>query len=145
MEAKKCNRCGCLKPLTEFHLSKNRPDGHYSLCKECVKKKGKVFRESSKGREYRRRWFSEHPEEPDRHQGRIDKWRAKHPGAIEAHRAVWWAANKQGRLPKPTECLCEKCGQGAQIYHHPNGYTDGHKYDVIPLCHRCHKLLHLTD
>jgi len=35
---KKCYNCGEIKNLTEFHKSKNRPDGVNGKCKECTKK-----------------------------------------------------------------------------------------------------------
>src|SRR5258708_7057547 len=36
---KVCASCSTEKFLTEFPLSKNRPDGHHPTCKECASKK----------------------------------------------------------------------------------------------------------
>ena len=40
---KKCPNCGIVKFLSEFHLHKNRFDGHGVWCKACQKKYGKKY------------------------------------------------------------------------------------------------------
>lgn len=32
---KRCNACGHIKPLDDFHRNSERPDGHLAQCKEC--------------------------------------------------------------------------------------------------------------
>ena len=44
MDTKKCNKCGEIKPLTEFSKDKLRKDGHRSQCKGCAKR----YREENK-------------------------------------------------------------------------------------------------
>lgn len=41
---KPCNRCGEVKPLTDFPKNAASPDGRYSLCKVCRSKKVKEYR-----------------------------------------------------------------------------------------------------
>jgi len=38
---KRCPRCGEEKPLTEFHVNRQKPDGHMSSCKSCIKYQAK--------------------------------------------------------------------------------------------------------
>lgn len=40
--SKQCNRCMKVKPLDEFFLNKNMPDGHLNQCKGCYTKKSKT-------------------------------------------------------------------------------------------------------
>lgn len=35
MSVKQCTGCGEVKPLSEFHKNKRRPDGHHAQCKAC--------------------------------------------------------------------------------------------------------------
>lgn len=42
-----CTCCKTLKPLTEFHVRRLSPDGHYGECKQC--------RNGKHGRNYRKR------------------------------------------------------------------------------------------
>ena len=38
MNTKKCNKCGEIKPLAEFHKKTASKDGHQSQCKGCMKR-----------------------------------------------------------------------------------------------------------
>jgi hypothetical protein len=40
---KKCTKCGELKALTEFHLSKPSKDGRHTQCKICISENRKLF------------------------------------------------------------------------------------------------------
>jgi len=33
---KPCCSCGAIKPLTDYHVNRTRPDGHASTCKACI-------------------------------------------------------------------------------------------------------------
>lgn len=39
MDTKLCNDCGLVKPLTEFHANKAKPDGLQAYCKTCKKER----------------------------------------------------------------------------------------------------------
>ena len=44
MTSKQCSKCKETKPLTEFHKSKKRKDGHAQWCKKCVSITHKIRR-----------------------------------------------------------------------------------------------------
>lgn len=44
METKYCNRCGEIKPITEFYKNKSSNDGHAFYCAQCHRKYGKDYR-----------------------------------------------------------------------------------------------------
>jgi hypothetical protein len=48
MKTKKCNKCGKIKPLTEFHKNKTSKDYHTSLCKNCRNKANKEYTKTHK-------------------------------------------------------------------------------------------------
>lgn len=37
MESKLCNKCGEIKPISDFGKNKSKKDGLQSYCKECTK------------------------------------------------------------------------------------------------------------
>ena len=43
---KKCNDCGILKSLSEYHINNNKRDGCQSACKNCSNKSLKLWRRS---------------------------------------------------------------------------------------------------
>lgn len=45
---KTCQRCLVSKPLDQFHVSSNRPDGRYHICKECRKPESAVYHQANK-------------------------------------------------------------------------------------------------
>lgn len=51
---KPCSTCKHTKPLSAFHKSTNKPDGHHSVCKECAKAYQKAYRKTERGREVKR-------------------------------------------------------------------------------------------
>lgn len=57
MKTKRCNKCGEVKPITEFYKNRTRKDGLYSNCKECASKYQKEYRK--KYPEMRRRYERE--------------------------------------------------------------------------------------
>src|SRR3989304_2969050 len=59
-----------------------------------------------------------------------------------ARRAVNRKIQKHEMAP-PKTLNCLDCGKRkAQGYHHHNGYSEAHRFDVIPLCAQCHGRRH---
>jgi len=76
------------------------------------------------------RYNREHPEV---NRGAVAKYQRKHPG----RRAVSEAARRLIPLAK----VCAMCGKEARVRHHPD-YSK--PLEVVCLCYRCHRVLHLT-
>lgn len=49
VRTKQCTRCDKVFPLTEFGKHRLSPDGHAYQCKECGRKRSKLYRESPEG------------------------------------------------------------------------------------------------
>ena len=47
------------------------------------------------------------------------------------------------RIPKASDLICNSCGNKAKQYHHHMGYDWKNRYNVIPVCVPCHKILDL--
>lgn len=45
---KHCTKCGQDKPLTEFHRSVGKPDGHMSTCKACKRQSDQAWRDRNR-------------------------------------------------------------------------------------------------
>ena len=63
-QSKVCNKCGELKPLTDFYAMKEMRDGHRNDCIEC-NKAAKRERHAANAEAYRektRKWQAENPE-----------------------------------------------------------------------------------
>lgn len=56
----------------------------------------------------------------------------------EAHKILHREINR-GNVPPVNSCECAFCGKRAEAYHH-----DSYDFplEVIPLCYKCHGLLH---
>ena len=46
-KTKKCSKCNCVKPISEFKKRKNRPNQH-SYCKQCANQYNKKYKEAAK-------------------------------------------------------------------------------------------------
>lgn len=53
--AKRCNKCGEVKPLSEFHVQKNSPDGKRYACKYCTSLRMSKKYETAEEKESQRR------------------------------------------------------------------------------------------
>lgn len=60
------------------------------------------------------------------------------PEKVRTRSALSYAV-KTGKLPKPNTFQCVFCPEQAQQYHHHNGYAPKHRFDVVPVCLKCHK------
>jgi hypothetical protein len=64
-------------------------------------------------------------------------------GKIQAKDSVSYAV-KQGVILAAREYPCVACGAQAQVHHHQS-YEKSQRLNVVPLCRRCHTLLHRND
>ena len=83
---KVCGKCGELKGIDEFHVSKRESDGHRSKCKECRKK----YREENKEqiKEYNKKWREENKEQ-------IKKYREENKEQTKEYNKKWYKENKE--------------------------------------------------
>lgn len=51
MTTKKCNKCGEVKPVAEFHAQKSSKDGLKNHCKACAKAARRAYYEKNKSKE----------------------------------------------------------------------------------------------
>lgn len=54
METKRCSCCGQVKPVSEFHKNKSKPDGLHLACKVCRKAESKQYIDKNKESVYNR-------------------------------------------------------------------------------------------
>jgi Recombination endonuclease VII len=64
MDAKRCTKCGEVKPLSEFYAADGMRDGHRNDCIVCNKaaRRERTARNPEPHRERARRWAAENPE-----------------------------------------------------------------------------------
>lgn len=55
-----------------------------------------------------------------------------------AHQAVQRAVRAGSLVPSP----CVICRDTPTLGHHPHGYDEDHRLDVVWLCRRCHERIH---
>lgn len=156
---KQCQKCGKWKPLDGFYKDRAKKDGLSGRCRTCVLAHVHAYRRTEHGQEkmdsYRRSderkaSFQRYNDtEKARATGRkyalsskgqaaVAAYRKSHPDHTRAGNAVRKRVSR-GAMPPPSTLACVHCGQPATSYHHHNGYTKEHRFDVIPLCTRCHR------
>jgi hypothetical protein len=64
-------------------------------------------------------------------------YRKRHPERWRAQRAVTGAI-RNGSIPSAKTLSCFDCGKQARDYDHHLGYDWARRYDVQPVCRRCH-------
>lgn len=142
-ELKECNKCGEMKPLSEFYKKKvGGWSGYFAQCKQCVRNKQreryntpeyrKKNRERMRGayREYISNWKKQNPtienvEESEKRRARVDV-----QNAID-----------RGDLKRPNNC--ENCGVECKPQAHHKDYSS--TLDVVWLCTKCHSIVHHVD
>lgn len=138
-DKKTCGRCGEEKPVSEFNRMSSRPDGRQGYCRQCnaLHHRGyyaaNLATERAKGRAY----YLANKEARQRYSRRYNIMNRKN----HATHHVVRAAVKSGQLPHIDTQSCAHCGQAAAEYHHPD-YS--RPLDVVPLCHSCHKRVHVS-
>lgn len=151
VNTKRCTKCGQEYPATPeyFHRHKDKLRSH---CKSCRTEESRLYASTERGHEVRikatrkweatkgREWHKDYAKTEvgkDMFVEAVTKWAKNNPEKVSAVQAVKYAV-RIGRIPKATDCLCEKCGRPAVHYHHWS-YAREHRLDVIPLCIPCHK------
>lgn len=91
--AKRCTKCGGIKPLTEFHRTRGSADGHTWWCKACRKVVDRECRE-------RRENISPDPPNPSKWVAFPCAWCGKE---VRYHRTVIESRQRRGK-PLPGFC-----------------------------------------
>jgi len=167
--SKKCTKCKEIKPLSEFCRDRANKIGRKSCCKICdlkqVKKyqqtkRGKVvkrkanarYKKTEKGKAAEKRYSqSEKGKAIRKRYRRTEKYKAIHNACIERyihrnqnkHKANITLNNaiKLGKLPRPDTLRCS-CKKQAEQYHHHKGYAPENWLNVVPVCTKCHNIIH---
>lgn len=150
MTKKTCTGCGIEKTIDCFSNSKRGLYARKSKCKECTKSYNKQYHKSRwQGDEGFRlkaianalKWSAENPEK----RAIIAKKRNEKAFNAAPEKMLARALVNQrvrfGRMPRASSLECVECGNVAAHYHHHNGYDFKNRYDVVPVCAQCHKLV----
>ena len=163
---KKCTKCKNILPKTEYYKHNNMPDGLQAWCKSCKLDAARTWRKTDKGKRLNREYGKKYraTEQGKKvvkriHAKALKKYRCTEKGRAinrkmyrksyqkssdrySAKSAVHYAVRK-GKLPHANQFICTRCNSTeANLYHHPRGYKNGHKLDVVPLCFQCHQKVH---
>ena len=76
---KECRVCGIEQTIENYTKNKNKSDGHYSECKDCVAI-------------YRKKWYQEHKEELYE---RTKKYQKKNRDKINSYYREYYAERKE--------------------------------------------------
>ena len=143
---KRCQKCGRIKEMARFAVTRANPDGKSSRCRECSNKRGAQFR--AENPHYGREWAARNAEAlRDYHKQyyrahrsttleRRARSRRDHPDRYAAHRATTKAISRGALVRQP----CEFCGATEDVHAHHEDYA--RPLDVHWLCRSCHGRLH---
>lgn len=81
-----CNRCGEVKPTSEFHRHKQRKCGFSSECKECVRPRQKAYYDANQSQRI----------------ASVIEWGKKNPERRLANKKAHYHRNKASIIPKQT-------------------------------------------
>ena len=119
---KKCTICKQWMDIKSFSNDKSRKDGKSSRCRDCSRVIWRLKSMTSNKRK-------------DRRDGDCNQARKRVNSDVE-----------MGLRPDPNDLYCVICGHKGKDrrheYHHHQGYSAYHHYDVIPLCSKCHHKEH---
>lgn len=139
---KKCSHCKEIKPTSEFFKDKSNKDGLYDNCKSCHSAYTIAYGKTEKAIKRRNKYVSKFFSTPE---GKLKRnkiqrdYRKKNPEKYRARQVIHNAVQR-GKMPRVSTLFCKECGKKAESYHHYKGYE--FKYDVIPLCKKCHFSIH---
>jgi hypothetical protein len=139
-----CTKCNSVHTASGFYIQ-HGGDGRTRVCKECIKKGVREYRERNieKVREYdRQRGFLEHRKEKVRarahlYERDVTEWRKRNPEKYKSYAKVAYAL-RTGALKRPS--ACEKCHGEHQLDAHHDDYSK--PLDVKWLCRPCHSERH---
>lgn len=158
--SKKCCSCKQIKNISEFWKCCTRKDGLQTVCKNCQRIIAKKYAQSDKGRivfkkaqnQFKHSIKGKITIEKNRSKylktknGRAYRLRNAHiykkryPKKFVAIQKVH-SAIKSGKIPHISKMFCF-CSKKAREYHHYLGYSPEHWFDILPLCYKCHKIIH---
>ncbi len=79
---KRCNKCGDVKPLAEFHRLSSAPDGRQYICKICRSEQDRRRLTEAREKEHRRQ----------------QRWRKANSAARRMYRHGYYAVNRESEL-----------------------------------------------
>ena len=136
---KRCNKCGTVKPVSEFNKAKSKKDGYQSYCRKCNSDNLKEHYTSnkehySKKKKNRRRKIKEFISKvkkngkctycPENHEACLD-FHHNDP-KLKEHQVVKMVNNRFGKkriAEEVAKCtiLCSNCHRKLHYYEHPHG------------------------
>jgi len=135
-----CKKCKIEKNESQFNVKRKS-------CKQCISEYNKnyhlktyAFNEAKKEK-YKEKaalWSKNNPEKRAIiAKKRNIKEKIKFPEKIQCRNLVNQRV-KFGRIPKASSLQCNYCFKQAAHYHHYKGYNFENRYDVLPVCAKCH-------
>jgi 5-methylcytosine-specific restriction endonuclease McrA len=122
-DAKACNCCGVVKPLSDYRRKSRNKDGRFPKCKACMKERESSEEYKQRNRARANEWYRANPEvvrkrsrewakaNPERsraskrkHQAlasareRLLQWRQENPGALRGYRRRYYLGNRDRYL-----------------------------------------------
>lgn len=94
---KKCNKCGEIKPLSEFHKRKDSKDGHAYHCKVCIGiyRSNHYVKNVHKIREYAREYsLNYYYENRDSRREYLRKYQQKHVYIVRWRALLFWTLKR---------------------------------------------------
>ena len=135
-----CKKCQKDKDDSHFHAKKK-------ACKSCVSEYNKEYHlktypfneDIREG--YKKRasiWAKNNPEKRAIiAKNRNLKEKIEFPEKVKCRQLVNQRV-RFGRMPRPSSLPCHYCAKQAEHYHHYKGYNFENRYDVLPVCAKCH-------
>lgn len=136
-DSKRCAKCGCTKPFSNFYRNKGTSDGFGSWCRDCEKARSRAgyteaYRQTDGYSQAQRKYRSS-----SRGKKAIAEYtteaRKKNLVKVVA-REVVNSAKRHRKIVPPTEC--QRCGLATKLQAHHPDYSQPLMVDW--LCPKCH-------
>lgn len=149
---KSCKKCGLVKHIDQFYLSRGRPD---SWCIECAKEASRLRKQNPENKvkaaaatraRYAANIEVSRQKRRERYARNKTKENVTSAAYAEANRRKIDAKNAvaiavEHGAPRASSYGCSYCGATAQDWHHWS-YEEQNWLSVIPACRRCHSRVH---